>query len=161
MNFKKPLIHGFLIKRYMRFLADIKLDSDEIITAHCTNSGSMKSCIENDAEVYLSPVDDPNRKTKFTWEMIKINGDWVGINTSNPNLLAFESVRDGKIEKLKGYTEVQREVTFDDSRFDLMAKNDKETCFIEVKNVTYKNGIYALFSRCSYKSWKKTSRNTC
>jgi len=145
MNFKKPLIHGFLIKRYMRFLADVKLDSGEIITAHCTNSGSMKSCLENGAEVYLSPVDDPNRKTKFTWEMIKINGDWVGINTSNPNLLAFESVRDDKIEKLKGYIEVQPEVTFDDSRFDLMAKNDKETCYIEVKNVTYKNGIYALF----------------
>lgn len=145
MNFKKPLIHGRLIKRYMRFLADVKLDSGEIITAHCTNSGSMKSCLENNAEVYLSPIDNPNRKTKFTWEMIKINGNWVGINTSNPNQLAFESVRDGKIEKLIGYTDVQREVTFDDSRFDLMAKKDKETCFIEVKNVTFKEGNFALF----------------
>jgi sugar fermentation stimulation protein A len=145
MNFKNPLIHGTLIKRYMRFLADVKLDSGETVTAHCTNSGSMKSCLEKGAEVYLSPVDDPNRKTKFTWEMIKINGDWVGINTSNPNKLAFEAVKAGQIEKLKGYTEVQAEVKFDDSRFDLMAKNDTETCFIEVKNVTYKGGNYALF----------------
>ncbi|MDX9696777.1 MAG: DNA/RNA nuclease SfsA, partial [Bacteroidales bacterium] len=145
MNFKDPLIHGTLIKRYMRFLADVKLDSGETVTAHCTNSGSMKSCLEKGAEVYLSPVDDPNRKTKFTWEMIKINGDWVGINTSNPNKLAFEAVKAGQIEKLKGYTEVQAEVKFDDSRFDLMAKNDTETCFIEVKNVTYKEGNYALF----------------
>jgi len=145
MKFSKPLIHGTLIKRYMRFLADVKLDSGETVTAHCTNSGSMKSCIENGAEVYLSPVDDPNRKTKFTWEMIKINGDWVGINTSNPNKLAFEEVKAGRIEKLKGYTEVQAEVKFDDSRFDLMAKNSNETCFIEVKNVTYKEEIYALF----------------
>ena len=145
MNFKNPLIHGTLIKRYMRFLADVKLDSGETVTAHCTNSGSMKSCLEKGAEVYLSPVDDPNRKTKFTWEMIKINGYWVGINTSNPNKLAFEAVKAGQIEKLKGYTEVQAEVKFDDSRFDLMAKNDTETCFIEVKNVTYKEGNYALF----------------
>lgn len=145
MNFKNPLIHGTLIKRYMRFLADVKLDSGETVTAHCTNSGSMKSCLEKGAEVYLSPVDDPNRKTKFTWEMIKINGDWVGINTSNPNKLAFEAVKAGQIEKLKGYTELQAEVKFDDSRFDLMAKNDTETCFIEVKNVTYKEGNYALF----------------
>lgn len=145
MDFGNKLIHGRLIKRYMRFLADVKLDSGEVVTAHCTNSGSMKSCLENGAEVYLSPVDDPNRKTKFTWEMIKINGDWVGINTSNPNKLAFESVKNGLIEKLKGYTEVQAEVKYDDSRFDLMAKNDKETCFIEVKNVTYKDGNYALF----------------
>lgn len=145
MNFQKPLIHGYLIKRYMRFLADIKLDSGNIVTAHCTNSGTMKSCLEDNAEVYLSPVDDPNRKTKFTWEMIKINGNWVGINTGNPNKLAYEAVKSGKIEKLKGYTEVQAEVKFDDSRFDLMAKNEKETCFIEVKNVTLKEGKYALF----------------
>ena len=145
MNFQKPLIDGYLIKRYMRFLADIKLDSGNIVTAHCTNSGTMKSCLEDNAEVYLSPVDDPNRKTKFTWEMIKINGNWVGINTGNPNKLAYEAVKSGKIEKLKGYTEVQAEVKFDDSRFDLMAKNEKETCFIEVKNVTLKEGKYALF----------------
>jgi len=145
MKFSEVLVHGTLIKRYMRFLADIKLDSDEIVTAHCTNSGTMKSCLETGAEVYLSPVDDPNRKTKFTWEMIKINGDWVGINTSNPNKLAFEAVKAGQIEKLKGYTEVQAEVKFDDSRFDLMAKNANETCFIEVKNVTLKEGKYALF----------------
>ncbi|HRW62026.1 MAG TPA: DNA/RNA nuclease SfsA [Bacteroidales bacterium] len=145
MKFAQTLIHGILIKRYKRFLADVKLDSGEIITAHCTNSGSMKTCLENGAEVYLSPVDDPNRKTKFTWEMIKINGDWIGINTGNPNKLAFEAVKNGEIEKLKGYTEVQREVTFGDSRFDVMAKNENETCFIEVKNVTLKEGDYALF----------------
>ncbi len=145
MKFNQQLTHGRLIKRYKRFLADIKLDNGDVVTAHCTNSGSMKSCLEDNAEVYLSPVNDPNRKTKFTWEMIKINNDWVGINTGNPNKLAFEAVQNGDIEKLKGYTEIKREVKFGDSRFDVMAKNEKETCFIEVKNVTYKEGEYALF----------------
>ena len=145
MKFEKPLTHGRLIKRYKRFLADVKLDSGEIITAHCTNSGTMKSCLEDNAEVYLTPVNDPKRKTKFTWEMIKINNDWIGINTENPNKLAFEAVKNGKIEKLKGYTEVKREVKFDDSRFDVMARNEYETCFIEVKNVTLKEEYYALF----------------
>ncbi len=145
MKFSEPLIHGRLIKRYKRFLADVKLDNEEVITAHCTNSGSMKTCLEDDAEVYLSPVNDPKRKTKFTWEMIKINNDWIGINTGNPNKLAFDAVKNEEIEKLKGYTEVKREVKFDDSRFDIMAKNDEETCFIEVKNVTLKEDNYALF----------------
>lgn len=145
MVFETQLIHGRLIKRYKRFLADITLDNGDVITAHCTNSGTMKSCLENNAEVYLTPVNDPKRKTKFTWEMIKINGDWVGINTGNPNKLAFEAIQSGSIEKLKGYTEVKREVKFADSRFDVMAKNDKETCFVEVKNVTLKEGNYARF----------------
>ncbi|MEE4197990.1 MAG: DNA/RNA nuclease SfsA [Bacteroidales bacterium] len=145
MEFTTPLTHGRLIKRYKRFLADVKLDQGETVTAHCTNSGSMKSCLEQDAEVYLSPVNNPNRKTRFTWEMIKINGRWVGINTNNPNQIAFEAISEGQIEQLKGYTDVKREVKFGDSRFDVMAQNSVETCFIEVKNVTLKEGDYALF----------------
>ena len=145
MKFEKPLIHGTLKRRYKRFLTDIILDHGEEVIAHCTNSGSMKSCIEEGAEVYISPVDDPKRKTKFTWEMIKINNSWVGINTSIPNLLAFEAIRDQKIRMLDTYTMVKREVKFDDSRFDVYAENDKEKCFIEVKNVTMKQGEYALF----------------
>ena len=145
MQFKTPLIKGRLIKRYKRFLTDVELEDGTTVTAHCTNSGSMKTCIEEGAPVYLTPVNDPKRKTKFTWEMIFINGGWIGINTSIPNLLAFEAVRDGKIEKLKGYTTVKREVKFGDSRFDVFAENDNEKCFIEVKNVTMKDGRYAAF----------------
>ncbi|NQU54525.1 MAG: DNA/RNA nuclease SfsA [Bacteroidetes bacterium] len=145
MIFQEKLVHGTLIKRYKRFLADIELDDGTEIVAHCTNSGSMKSCIENGAEVYLTPVNDPKRKTKFTWEMIKINGNWVGINTGIPNKLAFEAISSGEIPELAGYTNVKREVTFGDSRFDIFAENEKEQCFVEVKNVSMKEGKYALF----------------
>ena len=145
MNFKTKLIKGKLIKRYKRFLADIQLENGEIVLAHCTNSGSMKSCIEPGADVMLSPVDDPKRKTRFTWEMIKINNSWVGVNTMNPNRLAFEEIIAGNIPGLEGYTHVQREVQFEDSRFDLMAANEHETCFIEVKNVTMMENGTALF----------------
>jgi sugar fermentation stimulation protein A len=145
MVFKEKLIHGTLIRRYKRFLADIKLDNETEVVAHCTNSGSMKSCLENGAEVYLTPVCDAKRRTKFTWEMIKINGDWIGINTGNPNKLAFEAISAGIIPELSGYSTVKREVQFGDSRFDIFAENDNEKCFIEVKNVTMKEGKYALF----------------
>ena len=145
MKFQDELIHGTLVKRYKRFLADVKLDNGEIVVAHCTNSGSMKSCVENGAEVYLSPVKNPLRKTRFTWEMIRIGGDWVGINTANPNKLAFEYISAGLIPGLEGYTKVTREVVFGDSRFDIFTENDQEKCFVEVKNVTLKEGEFALF----------------
>jgi sugar fermentation stimulation protein A len=145
MDFQHKLIHGTLIKRYKRFLADVLLDDGTKVTAHCTNSGSMKSCLENGAEVYLSPVNGTKRKTKYTWEMIKINGGWVGINTSNPNRLAFEALKNGEIPGLEGYHTIKREVKFGDSRFDLYAENDTGKCFAEVKNVTLKEGKYALF----------------
>jgi sugar fermentation stimulation protein A len=145
LKFKAKLIRGTLIKRYKRFLADVLLDDGTQVVVHCTNSGSMKSCLETGAEVYLSPVSDLKRKTRFTWEIIKINGDWVGINTGNPNKLVFEAVVEGKIPGLENYTTVIREVKFGDSRFDIFAQNESEKCFIEVKNVTLKEGRYALF----------------
>ncbi len=70
MKFTFPLTHGRLVRRYKRFLADVRLDNGSEVLAHCTNSGSMKSCLEENAEVWLSPADDPKRKTQFTWEMI-------------------------------------------------------------------------------------------
>jgi len=139
------LIHGRLIKRYKRFLADVKLDDGAVVTAHCTNSGTMKTCLEEDAEVYLSPANDPKRKTKFTWEMIKIDGNWIGVNTGVPNKLAFDALVNNTIFSLRGYTHVRREVKFGNSRLDLYAENDTEKCFIEVKNVTMKVGTYARF----------------
>jgi len=145
MTFNPPLIKGKLIRRYKRFLADVELENGNIVVAHCTNSGSMKTCIEEGAPVYLTPVNDPKRKTKFTWEMIFINNDWIGINTSVPNLLAFEWIKSGVIEKLKGYTTVKREVKFGDSRFDVYAENETEKCFVEVKNVTMKVDNFARF----------------
>jgi sugar fermentation stimulation protein A len=145
LNFKSKLVRGTLVKRYKRFLADVLLEDGSQVVVHCTNSGSMKSCLETGAEVYLCPVNDPKRKTRFTWEIIKINGDWVGINTGNPNRLAYEAIVEGKIPGLGNYTTVAREVKFGDSRFDIFAQNESEKCFVEVKNVTLKEGEYALF----------------
>jgi len=145
MKFQKDLTHGHLVKRYKRFLADVILDNGDVVTAHCTNSGSMKSCLEEGAEVRLSPVNDPKRKTRFTWEMIRIGGDWVGINTSQPNTLAFEWVNQGLIAGLEGINGLRREVKWEDSRFDLYGEGPDGPCFIEVKNVTLKEGERALF----------------
>ena len=145
MKFKYKLIGGKLIKRYKRFLADIELEDGSVIVAHCTNSGSMKTCIEEGAQVFLSQASDPKRKTKFTWEMIYINNGWIGVNTMIPNLIVYDAISNNDIDRLTGYTTVRREVKFGDSRFDIYCENENEKCFVEVKNVTMKVGNAALF----------------
>ncbi len=145
MNFKHQLIPGKLLRRYKRFLADVELENGEIVTVHCTNTGSMKSCLEEGAPVYLSSASDPKRKTKYTWEMIFINEAWIGINTIVPNVLVYEAMAGQNIRKLSGYQHVKREVKYQDSRFDLYAKNENEECFIEVKNVTMKEADFVRF----------------
>ncbi len=80
------LIQGTLIARYKRFLADIRLRNGHIVTAHCPNSGSMLTCSEPGQTVYLSRHENPKRKLKYTWEMIKMPTSLVGVNTLTPDM---------------------------------------------------------------------------
>ncbi len=139
------LIFGYFVKRYKRFLVDVKLSDDSTVTAHCTNSGSLKSCLIPGAKVAISPVDNPNRKTKFTWQMILINGTWVGVNTNMANILAYNLLKEGQLPRFQNLKTLKTEVKFHNSRIDLYAETTEEKFFIEVKNVTYRKGRYALF----------------
>jgi sugar fermentation stimulation protein A len=133
------LIPGTLIKRYKRFLADVKLKSgDLVVTAHCANSGSMKECSEPGRPVYLSFHDNPKRKLKYTWEIIEMPKSLVGVNTMVPNRLVKKSIEDGLVEQLKNYENIKSEVNVSvNSRLDLLLTNGEEAkCFVEVKNCT-------------------------
>lgn len=137
MRFKSRLIRGTLVQRYKRFLADIRLDNGELVTAHCTNTGSMMGCKEPGSAVYISRSDNLNRKLAYTWEMIEIAGAWVGINTMQPNKLVPEAVEAGVIAELSGYATIRREVKVSaHTRLDLCLEGESGNCFVEVKNVT-------------------------
>lgn len=140
------LIKGKLIRRYKRFLADIELENEEVVIAHCTNTGSMKSVIEEGAPVLISLSNNPNRKTKYTWEMIFINGSWVGVNTANANKIAKEIVLANNISGLQNLQQLKSEVKIMDSRLDFFGIDTEGTeVWIEVKNVSMKEGDWALF----------------
>ncbi len=140
------LIKGKLLRRYKRFLADIELENGEIVIAHCTNTGSMKSVIEKGAPVLISPSDNPNRKTKYTWEMIFINKAWAGVNTTNANKVAKEIVLANKIVGLQNLQQLKSEVKIRNSRLDFFGIDiNGIEVWMEVKNVSMKEGEWALF----------------
>ena len=132
------LIPGTLLKRYKRFLADVRLESGEIVTAHCPNTGSMKGCSEPGRTIYLSAHDNPKRKYKYTWELIEMPTSLVGVNTLVPNRLVFKSIDQKLIPELSGYNHIQREVKIGEhSRIDLMLTDGgAKHCYIEIKNCT-------------------------
>lgn len=136
MIFDPPLVLGTLIKRYKRFLADVKLDDGTLITAHCPNTGRMTTCAEPGWRVALSDSRNPKRKHRFTWELVHNGQCWICVNTGRANELAFEAVSNGTIPDLAGYPEVLREQTFGNSRFDLLLRDGEKQCYVEVKNVT-------------------------
>ena len=143
MKFHAPLIKGQLVKRYKRFMADVRLENSVVVTAHCANSGSMLSVNEPGAEVWLSPAKNPDRKLKFTWEMIRIKRSLVGINTQHPNTLVAEALAAGKVPTLTGFENLRREVKYGkNSRIDvLLEMADGQHCYVEVKNVTMRRDL--------------------
>lgn len=146
MKLPVSLLSGRLIKRYKRFLADVQLDAGDIVTAHCPNSGSMTGCNTPGSEVLLSLSDNPSRKFKYTWELVSVQGYWVGINTARPNNLVREAIESGVVKELQGYPAIRPEVPYGkNSRIDLLLNGSNGNCYVEVKNVTLKEGDKALF----------------
>ena len=147
MKFPAALIPGKLIKRYKRFLADITLEDGREITAHCANTGTMLGVKEPGSEVWVSPANSPKRKLKFTWELVRVPGGLVGINTGHANCIAEEAIAAGAIPALAGYDEIRREVKYGkNSRIDLLLSGPgKPNCYVEVKSVTLKRNDIAEF----------------
>lgn len=147
MDYPAPLIPGTLLKRYKRFLADVRLEDGQVVTAHCANSGSMLGCNLPESPVLLSFRDDPARKLKYTWELVKVGATWVGINTALPNRIVAEAIASGAIPELAGYESLKPEQKYgQNSRIDLLLSDpDKGRCYVEVKNVTLADGAQALF----------------
>ena len=146
MRFKSRLIRGTLIQRYKRFLADVRLGNEEVVTVHCTNTGSMMGCKEPGSKVYISRSNNLNRKLLYTWELVQTDSTWVGINTLHPNKLVPEAVESGVITELSGYRSIRREVKVSaHTRLDLCLEGPNGNCFVEVKNVTLATSGTAAF----------------
>ena len=136
MKFKDRLLEGTLVKRYKRFFADIN-HNNHVITAHCPNSGSMMGLLDKENKVWFSRSNDPKRKLKYTLELIEVKNKLTGINTIFANRIVFEALREKKIESLKDFNNIKKEVKFSkNTRFDFLITKNKKKLFLEVKNVT-------------------------
>ncbi|RPH02501.1 MAG: DNA/RNA nuclease SfsA [Candidatus Pelagibacter sp. TMED153] len=136
MNFENKLISGVFIKRYKRFFVDVCV-KNKIITAHCPNTGSMQGLLKEGNKVWLSLSNNPNRKLKYTLQIIEENGSKVGINTHLTNKIVFDALDNNLIKEIDKNISIKPEVKFGDkTRFDFLVTKKNFKAFIEVKNVT-------------------------
>ena len=136
MNFNSKLISGLFIKRYKRFLVDVKIGS-KIVTAHCPNTGSMLGLLKKNNKVWLSKSDNPNRKLKFTLEIIEDKNKKIGVNTHSTNKIILHAIKDKTLREFGKILEIKPETKFNkNTRFDFLIRNRRNNIFVEVKNVT-------------------------
>ncbi len=139
MKLSRPLMPATLIRRYKRFLADVRLETGETVTATCPNTGTMLGLCDEGARVWLSRSDSLTRKYAHTWHLTeRADVGLVGIDTSLPNRIAEEAITARLLPELAGYAGMRREVKYGaNSRIDLLLEGqDRPTCYVEVKNVT-------------------------
>ncbi|WP_404344641.1 DNA/RNA nuclease SfsA [Vreelandella venusta] len=138
------LVPGTLLRRYKRFLADVRLDSGEEVVAHCPNTGSMKAVNVPGCRVWLSPSNNPKRKLEWTWEWIELpepNGGaaLASVHTGRANGLVEAAINAGEIAPLTGYQTLKREVRVGEARLDFRLDDpEKGATYVEVKQVTLK-----------------------
>ena len=135
MQYKEEILEGFFVKRYKRFFVDLKID-DEVVTAYCPNTGSLCGLLKEDSKVLVAKVENPNAKLKYRLEAIKDLKTFVGVNTSLPNDIVFNAMKEKKIlQEIKG--NLKKEVKYGkNSRVDIFASHPNGDTYIEVKSVT-------------------------
>jgi sugar fermentation stimulation protein A len=146
-----PLLRGTLVKRYKRFFADIELESGELITAHCPNTGPMTSVSTVGSPVQVSRSANPKRKLAYTWELIEVYDNaptWVGVNTAMPNQVTKLLLEQRLLPSLQIYDALRGEVAYgqEKSRVDFLLTGDSILpTYVEVKSTTWLKGECALF----------------
>ncbi len=145
---KRGLVAATIRLRHQRFLAEVRLEDGTEATAHCTNTGTMRTCWEPGDLVLLESADRPERKLKYTWLACRRDGAWLGVDTGIPNRVVAAAARRDALPGLEGLHAIRTEVKYgnENSRVDLVALDGAgRQVFIEVKNATLRTGNEARF----------------
>ncbi len=146
MRFQTPLLRAVLIRRYKRFLADIRLEDGSEAVAHCANPGKMTGLADADTRIWVERNDDPRKKLRYAWRLAELPGGHLAcVDTAAANRVIREALEAGDIPQLTGYGTIRPEQRYGEkSRIDfLLEEPGRKDAYVEVKSVTLsrENGL--------------------
>ncbi|MEB8385700.1 DNA/RNA nuclease SfsA [Rhodobacteraceae bacterium KMM 6894] len=139
MRFQTPLVRAVLIRRYKRFLADIRLEDGREVVAHCANPGAMTGLAELGTAIWVEPNNDPRKKLDFGWRLSELDdGHMACVDTGAANRVVGAALNAGQIPALTGYDTIRPEQRYGDKgRIDfLLSSANRPDAYVEVKSVT-------------------------
>jgi sugar fermentation stimulation protein A len=162
MKIAARLIPATFVKRDNRFRVTVRVEG-HLAWAHLPNSGRLRELLVPGQRVLLAAAQTPGRLTSYDLLMVDLDGTLASIDARMPSRLLYEALRQpfdrlripaqdaalqaGRLEEFAGYAQIRREVTYGQSRLDLVLEGgpDGGRCFIEAKSVTLVKDGVALF----------------
>ncbi|HPB97486.1 MAG TPA: hypothetical protein PKW66_16320, partial [Polyangiaceae bacterium] len=113
MRYPQPLIEGTWLRRYQRFLLDVRLkDTHEITVVHCPNTGSMLGVNRPGSRCLLLPSHNPKRRLAYTLEAVRVGKRWVGTHPARANTIGLEAIMAGLVSAVPQIASARAEVAY-------------------------------------------------
>ena len=146
MKIAAKLTPATFVKRDNRFRVTVRVEG-HLAWAHLPNSGRLRELLVPGQRVLLAAAQAPGRLTSYDLLLVDLDGTLVSIDARMPSRLLYEALQAGRLEEFAGYAQIRREVTYGQSRLDLVLEGgpDGGRCFIEAKSVTLVKDGVALF----------------
>ena len=144
MKLSPDLVEATFIRRLNRFAANLEVDGREVMV-HLANSGRLGELLVPGYRMLLTPVGGDHRKCPFDLALVDLGFTLCSADARLPNILLAEAIEAGRVAEFQGYSRVRREVTYGDSRLDMLLEGPGQSCFVETKSVTLVEDGLALF----------------
>lgn len=140
------MVSGSFLERPNRFIAHVQVGGETVV-AHVKNTGRCRELLLPGATVYLEHNPHPGRKTAYSLIAVQKGELLINMDSQAPNKVVEEAFATGWMPPgLEGtVTDLRREVTWGDSRFDFGFLLDGVQGFVEVKGVTLEEAGRVLF----------------
>ncbi len=144
MKLNYRLLEARFIDRPNRFLTRVELNGS-IVESHLPDPGRLKELLKPGVRILLKQEDGNNRRTKYSTQAVYDGNTLISLNTLLPNKFTAHLLIERKIDFLKEWSLIKKEVTFGKHRFDFLLKKKEEFMYLEVKSVTLVENEIAKF----------------
>ena len=144
VRFGSKLVEAKFIRRLNRFAALVEMDGDEVMV-HVANTGRMTELLTPGRTSLLRPANKPERRTAYDLMLVDLGLALCSTDSRLPPRLVEEAFLEGRLAPFAEFNESRREVTFEESRFDLMLSGESGLCYVETKSVNLVEDGVALF----------------
>lgn len=135
MKYSSHLTEAILLKRVLRFMAEVVLPNRQKLMIRCPNIGDMRGCDILGTKVWYSNA--VGYHCLPTWELVEADGGClVSINPELMKPLIIEAINRRTIEELSGYNIMHIGGQFDQFRSQfLLLEKDQSQCYMGIEQV--------------------------